>query len=266
MSFSWYTNHKPRRKKKQETTDNAKSIPSRSATLYSLCSLPLKFENNDTRTSHHKNKPLLGEIETVKDAVNLKKNKVSRMAGIRKTKSRPTTPLRQSEPPRTPSTVRGGEASNHELYSRTGKSSKKFNPKLIFSQIAAFQSLHYFILSILFQLNSFLFSSPVSLDRIFTAKHLSVWTSEGRLDAITIIVSSLIGSFLLAIIVEKSKKCLDFSITLFFLHCIICGFGFGPEVFSSADFWIVHLLGLILMVVLGEYLCSRRELMEIPLL
>lgn len=115
------------------------------------------------------------------------------MAGIRKTKSRPTTPLRQSEPPRTSTSVRGGEASDHEMFRRSGKASKKFNPKLIIAQIAALQSLHYFILSILFQLNGFFFSSPVSLERIFTAKHLNLWTSEGRLDAITIIISSLIG-------------------------------------------------------------------------
>lgn len=114
------------------------------------------------------------------------------MTGIRKTKSRPASPLRQSEPTRTPATDHGEDSSNI-LYNRSGKSSKKFNPKLIFSQIAAFQSLHYFILSLLFQLNSFFFSSPVSLDRIFTAKHLNLWTPEGRLDAITIIISSLFG-------------------------------------------------------------------------
>jgi len=71
-------------------------------------------------------------------------------------------------------------------------------------------------------------------------------------------------SVLLAIIVEKSKKCLDFSVTLFLLHLSISTlYGGFP---TSLDWWIVHVFGAILMVVLGEYLCSLKELDEIPLL
>ena len=69
----------------------------------------------------------------------------------------------------------------------------KFNPRLIFSQIIAIQSIHYLILSMLFQLNSILYGSPVTIDRIFTAKHLNLWTSEGRLDAGTVVLSGVLG-------------------------------------------------------------------------
>ena len=64
--------------------------------------------------------------------------------------------------------------------------------------------------------------------------------------------------------VEKAKKCLDFSVTLFLLHLIFCSmYGGFP---ASWDWWIVHVMGLILMVLMGEYLCARVELREIPLL
>jgi hypothetical protein len=73
------------------------------------------------------------------------------------------------------------------------RNSNKFNPKLIFSQILALQSLHYIILSILIQTNYLVFGIDVTIDRIFTPKHLSLWTREGRIDAMAIFISSLFG-------------------------------------------------------------------------
>ena len=34
---------------------------------------------------------------------------------------------------------------------------------------------------------------------------------------------------------------------------------------NTWDWWITHVVALVVMVVLGEYLCSRRELQDIPL-
>jgi len=73
-----------------------------------------------------------------------------------------------------------------------------------------------------------------------------------------------LSSVLLAIIVEKSKKCLDFGVTLFIIHLVVCYMYNGWP--SKLDWWIVHVLGMILMVLLGEYVCSRKELDDIPLL
>lgn len=69
---------------------------------------------------------------------------------------------------------------------------------------------------------------------------------------------------LLAIIVEKSKKCLDFSVTLFLIHLLSCYWYDGLP--TTLDWWIVHVLGTIVMILLGEYLCSLKELRDIPLL
>jgi hypothetical protein len=157
-------------------------------------------------------------------------------------------------------------SAQHNSSTGQSKISNKFNPRLIFSQIVALQTLHYLILSFMFQMNSVIYGSYVTIDRIFTAKHLNLWTKEGRIDAMTIVLSSLIGSMLLVVIVEKSKKCLDFATTNVILHFIICVLYDGKAVLHSLDFWIVQVFGMIAMVLLGEYLCSRRELMEIPLI
>eukprot|EP01082_Thalassiosira_pseudonana_P000219 g205.t1 g205 contig1:494735-495419(-) len=140
----------------------------------------------------------------------------------------------------------------------------QFNPRLILSQIVALQSFHYLVLGFILQVNHVLFATSVTVDRIFTAKYLDLWTALGWVDNAAVLVSSLVGSVLLVFIVEKSKKCLDFCVTLFLIHVIICSIYDGVP--STWDWWIVHILGMIAMVVLGEYLCSKRELSDIPLL
>lgn len=73
-----------------------------------------------------------------------------------------------------------------------------------------------------------------------------------------------IRAVLLAIIVEKSKKCLDFGLTLLLLHFFFCiVYGGLPRTW---DWYIIHILGTITMVLMGEYLCAKKELDEIPLL
>ena len=140
----------------------------------------------------------------------------------------------------------------------------RFHPKLIFAQIVALQSIHYLVLSILFQISHSITGASITIDRIFTANYLQLWTKEGWIDNTAILISSVVGAVLLALIVEKSKKCLDFSITLFSVHFVICTlYGGFP---ASWDWWIIHIVGLIVMVLLGEYFCSRVELRDIPLL
>ena len=68
----------------------------------------------------------------------------------------------------------------------------------------------------------------------------------------------------MTIIVEKSKKVLDFSITLFMIHLCSCVFYNGMP--ATWDWWIIHVFSTIVMILLGEYLCARRELDDIPLL
>jgi hypothetical protein len=143
-------------------------------------------------------------------------------------------------------------------------SQKAFNPRFIFSQIVAIQCFHYVILGFFFQVNYVMYGTSITLDRVFSDKYLRIWTLIGWADTFAVLLASLVGSVLLAVIVEKSKKCLDFSVTLFMIHFILCSLYDGLP--STWDWYIVHILGTIMMVLFGEYLCSRRELDDIPLL
>jgi len=155
---------------------------------------------------------------------------------------------------------RGGASS-----SSNAAAAADFHPKLIFSQMVCLQCFHYFWLAVLLQINSFLYGQSVTLDRIFTDDYLRVWHVAGWPDACAVLLTSLVGSVWLAIVVEKSKKCLDFSATLFLVHLLLCTY-YSGGLPRTADWWIVHVAGTILMVVVGEYLCSRREMEDIPLL
>lgn len=68
---------------------------------------------------------------------------------------------------------------------------------------------------------------------------------------------------ILLYLIERAKKCLDFSATLYIIHLFICiVYGGWP---SSLTWWIVNVTGLAVMALLGEYLCIKRELREIPI-
>lgn len=69
----------------------------------------------------------------------------------------------------------------------------QFNPKLILSQIISLQSFHYLVLGILFQINHVLFGTSITVDRIFTARYLDVWSAVGWVDNAAVLMSCLIG-------------------------------------------------------------------------
>ncbi|PNT72311.1 hypothetical protein BRADI_2g42471v3, partial [Brachypodium distachyon] len=63
-------------------------------------------------------------------------------------------------------------------------------------------------------------------------------------------------------VIERAKKCLDFAATLYIIHLFICIiYGGWP---ASITWWVVNIVSLAIMSLLGEYLCIRRELRDIP--
>ena len=71
------------------------------------------------------------------------------------------------------------------------------------------------------------------------------------------------SSFFLCFIVERAKKCLDFAATAHLLHLFCCiVYGGWP---IAWEWWAVNIMCLVLMALLGEFLCMRRELQDVPL-
>ena len=68
-----------------------------------------------------------------------------------------------------------------------------FHPKLIATQIVTLQCFHYFLLSILFQINYVFYGKSVTIDRIFTDKHVRLWHTNGWADVLAIMLAAVAG-------------------------------------------------------------------------
>ncbi|EWM27958.1 hypothetical protein NSK_001392 [Nannochloropsis salina CCMP1776] len=138
-----------------------------------------------------------------------------------------------------------------------------FDPKMIIYQIIALQCLYYLVEGGILMGFNLVFGLDVSLAQIFTPRGLEIESAEGLLNVLALLLSFVAGSVLLCVVVERAKKCLDFTVTLFFFHLLACAF---YESFpATLLWWLCHLVGVSIMTLLGEHLCARSELRDIPL-
>jgi len=65
------------------------------------------------------------------------------------------------------------------------------------------------------------------------------------------------------VVVERAKKCLDFTVTLYSLHLLFCcAYRGWPR---SLEWWLLNGAGMGVMAALGEWLCLRKEMRDIPI-
>ena len=139
-----------------------------------------------------------------------------------------------------------------------------FDPLLILAQIAALQAtwyLTYGAWTLLFHALAGKATPNLGLHHLFDAQNFNVgWTQTAAFS-----LNAITGAIIIVPIVQRAKKVLDFAATVHFNHLILCLF-FDAEFHSSWTFWTHMGVSLITMSLLGEYLCMRHEMQEIPLL
>jgi len=81
--------------------------------------------------------------------------------------------------------------------------------------------------------------------------------------ATAFLFNSLATAAFIKIIVQRAKKCLDFSITAYFLHLVAtsCFSGFPTQI----SWWLCMGIDLAITAFLSEWWCLQEELKEIPL-
>ncbi|PKA57197.1 hypothetical protein AXF42_Ash002501 [Apostasia shenzhenica] len=138
-----------------------------------------------------------------------------------------------------------------------------WDPWLILSQIICLQCLFYLTLGLFMSIFVGTRVSRISLMYFFDYSTLTASTVTGWYVIAASLLSSIAGAGFMLYFIERAKKCLDFSATLYIIHLFICIiYGGWP---SSFTWWVVNLTGLAVMALLGEWLCIRRELQEIPI-
>ncbi|KAL0591985.1 hypothetical protein ABG067_000638 [Albugo candida] len=137
----------------------------------------------------------------------------------------------------------------------------QWDPKLIVLQIICLQCSFYISQGVLlFLCHGF----SLTFDDFFAYYAQNLSNVEGIKNSFSVIASSVISAIALSVFVERAKKCLDFGITLYFVDLIIHSIYLDFP--RSWEWWIVHVIALAITVLLGEYLCSRQELQDIPML
>uniref|UniRef100_A0A2P2JD25 Uncharacterized protein MANES_04G123000 n=1 Tax=Rhizophora mucronata TaxID=61149 RepID=A0A2P2JD25_RHIMU len=138
-----------------------------------------------------------------------------------------------------------------------------WDPWLILAQIVCLQCLYYLTLGLFL---STLVGTRVprfSLFYFFDFAAVTASTVTGWSVIASFLLSSVAGASYMLYLIERAKKCLDFSATLYIIHLFISiVYGGWP---SSITWWVVNGTGLAAMVLLGEILCIRRERQEIPI-
>ncbi|XP_030526167.1 protein SYS1 homolog isoform X1 [Rhodamnia argentea] len=138
-----------------------------------------------------------------------------------------------------------------------------WDPWLIVAQIVCLQCLYYLTLGLFLSLLVGTRVSRMSLVYFFDFAAVSTSTVTGWSVIACFVLTAVAGAGYMLYLIERAKKCPDFSATLFIIHLLICIiYGGWP---SSITWWVVNGTGLAVMALLGEYLCIKRELREIPI-
>ncbi|XP_038606287.1 protein SYS1 homolog isoform X1 [Tachyglossus aculeatus] len=148
-----------------------------------------------------------------------------------------------------------------------------WDPVLIVSQIVLMQTIYYSSLGLWLALVDSLVQMGPSLDQMFNYEILGFSTPPGRLSMMAFILNALTcfspllrprSALGLLYFIRRGKQCLDFTVTVHFFHFLGCWL-YSARFPSTLTWWLVHAVCIALMAVIGEYLCMRTELKEIPL-
>ncbi|XP_057370732.1 protein SYS1 homolog [Daphnia carinata] len=140
-----------------------------------------------------------------------------------------------------------------------------WDPPLIISQIVAVQCIMYVSLGLwIILLLNVIAGHPVSIDYIFKYQEVNVKDVSGRLVVACFLLNSLISATSLWVIVQRTKLCLDFSVTAFFLH-LVASLIYNSGWPYSASWWVLQFSCVTITCVLAEFLCMRSEMKSIPL-
>ncbi|KAM4771687.1 protein SYS1 homolog isoform 1-T3 [Rhinophrynus dorsalis] len=142
--------------------------------------------------------------------------------------------------------------------------SYKWDPILIISQIALMQLIYYSCLGLWLGALDLLIHYSPSLDQIFNYEILGFSSVHGRVSMMAFILNSLTCALGLLYFIRRGKQCLDFTVTVHMFHMVGCWI-YTSHIPSAFTWWLLNIVCIALMAVIGEYLCMRTELNEIPL-
>ncbi|PWA62261.1 integral membrane protein SYS1-related protein [Artemisia annua] len=133
-----------------------------------------------------------------------------------------------------------------------------WDPWLIVAQIVCIQCLYYLSLGVFMGVLVGTRVNKMSLVYFFDFATVTLSTVTGWCVVVSFLLSSVAGAGVLLYLIERAKKCLDFSATIYIIHLCICVlYGGWP---SSVTWWVVNGTGLAITALLGEYLSTKATI------
>ena len=113
-------------------------------------------------------------------------------------------------------------------------------------------------------------SSRIGFLRFYDNYHQLELCMHGRIllgvllsGAMQILNLSCFSSIGLWYIVQRTKLCLDFACTVYFLHLVACVW-YNSGLPYTLSWWLINIVCTAILCVTGEFLCMRTELQSIP--
>lgn len=97
---------------------------------------------------------------------------------------------------------------------------------------------------------------------LLDAAHATVFTPAGWVSICGLFAAAFATAAALPPVVERAKKAVDFTFTVFFVHGALCAAAAGALPLN-ATWWLSTAVAFVVAAALGEYLCVRREMSEI---
>lgn len=139
-----------------------------------------------------------------------------------------------------------------------------WDPFLIICQIVTIQSIYYVSLGMWIFITDVIFGYSQSLDQLFLYRELHVKHLHGCCITASFLFNSLCCSLALWHFVQRTKQCLDFTVTTHLIHLLVCWIYNGTFP-TTLSWWLINIICIIVMCVCGEFLCMRSEMKAIPL-
>ena len=138
-----------------------------------------------------------------------------------------------------------------------------FKPKIIISSILMISSAYY-IINILFIIffNSF-FGIRLNIHQIISDKALDFSSVYGSCYLLSLFFTYVFMIAVFIFFVDKAKNILDFVLTNFFIHLILCTINSGFP--STFIWWVAQVIVLTLVTLISEFISLKIEQQEIKL-
>jgi len=124
------------------------------------------------------------------------------------------------------------------------------------------QAVYYISLGAWIIILDLILHSDLTLGQIYNFESFQL--KNGITVLCAYILNAITGALGLWYIIKRTKQCLDFTLTVYLIHFTVCCL-YNGRIPSSISWWLSNIVVIVIMTVLGEFLCMRTEMKEIPL-